>query len=141
MAKSGKKSQASNTSETRKEVVPLSPKEGFNTNALESPSEECAERVENNRTTIFIDLKYLKTWGYNLDKWLKPYESWLGIDDEYDLDVIRVFYSNLSVDDITDDDGEVIGISFTSQVRGQGVSFDDAGLNVVLGMEDDKYNI
>ena len=94
MAKSGNKSQASNTSETRKEVVPLSPKEGFNTNVLETPSKEFATRVENNKTAIFIDLKYLKNWGYDLKEWLEAYVSWFAIHDDYDLDVIRVFYSN-----------------------------------------------
>ena len=75
MAESGKKSQAFNVSETRKETVPLSPKEGFNTNDLETPSEEFATRVENNRSAIFFDLKYLKNWGYNLDEWLEGYAS------------------------------------------------------------------
>ena len=117
MAKSGKKSQASNVSETRREMGPLSPKEGFNTNDLEIPSDEFASRVENNRTAIFIDLPYLKRFGYDLDERLEGYASWLGIND--DLDVVRVFYSNLSVTYLTDDKGNVTGISFTSQVRGQ----------------------
>ena len=141
MAESGKKSQAFNVSETRKETVPLSPKEGFNTNDLETPSEEFATRVENNRSAIFFDLKYLKNWGYNLDEWQEGYASWLSINDDYDLDVVRVFYSNLSVTDITDDKGNVTGISFTSQVRGQKIQYDDSSLNTALGIKQDKYRV
>lgn len=77
----------------------MSPKEGVNTGALETPYEKMADRIENDCTAIFIDLEYLKNWGYNLDEWLEPYASWLGINDEYDLEVIRVFYSNLSIAD------------------------------------------
>ena len=47
MAKSEKSKKSSKISETKKEVVPLSPKEGFNTGPLESPSQKMAERNEN----------------------------------------------------------------------------------------------
>ena len=63
------------------------------------------------------------------------------IHDDYDLDVIRVFYSNLSVDDITVVQGNVIGISFTSTVRGQKIYFDDDSLNAAIGIKDAKYRI
>ena len=141
MVKSGKKSQASNISNTQKEVVPSSPKEEFNTNALKSPSVEMAERKENHRTAIFIDLKYLKEWGLNLEDWLKPYVSWIEIKDDYDIDVIRVFFSNLSVTKIKDKDGYVIGMTFKSQVRGQSISYDDDSLNTALGVTDPTYRV
>ena len=66
MAKTGKSKKTSKVSETQRKVAPVSPKDGFNTGPLESPSEEMDERSDNYRTTMCIDLKYLREWGINL---------------------------------------------------------------------------
>ena len=45
------------------------------------------------------------------------------------------------MDDITDVQGNVIGISFTSTVRGQKIHFNDDSLNAAIGIKDAKYRI
>ena len=92
---------------------------------------------------IYVDLKILKDLGYDLSEYLDKYMNWLGIQNDYNINVLRVFYQSLSAKIKLRDPlkkSEVARVDFYATVRGRTIKFNWKTINQFLGITDPDMN-
>ena len=94
---------------------------------------------------IFVDLKKLEDLGFaHLNDHLQKYMGWLGISNEYNVQVLRVFYDSLSAKakyKKIDKNMSAIGrVDFKATVRGRTIKFNWRDINRFLGVTDEEMN-
>ena len=76
---------------------------------------------------IYVDLETLKNLGYDLTDHLGRYMNWLGIQNEYNVQVLRVFYESLTAKakykNISKDKTAIGRIDFKATVTGRSIKF------------------
>ena len=82
--------------------------------------------------------------GYDLTECLEKYMNWLGLQNEYNVNVLRVFYVSLTatvkVRDITQRKSEIARVDFRTTVRGRKIKFNWRHINHFLGLTDPELN-
>ena len=92
---------------------------------------------------IYVDLETLQNLGFDLTDHLGKYMNWLGIQNDYSVSVLRVFYQSLCADVKTrekDKQTLVAGVRFSATVRGRHIEFDWKIINQILGITDPILN-
>ena len=93
---------------------------------------------------IFVDLEKLEDLGYDLSAYLQKYMTWLGIQNEYNVQVLRVFYESLSAKakykNIGDNISAIGRIDFKATLRGRKIKFNWRDINRFLGVTDEEMN-
>ena len=88
---------------------------------------------------VFVDLEILKELRYDLSEHLGPYMNWLGIQNEFNVGVLRVFYQSLHHTVRRKEKGNeslVAHVRFYATVRGRSIEFDWKKINELLGITD-----
>ena len=72
---------------------------------------------------IFVDLELLEKLGFDLSSHLQKYMSWLGIKNEYNVQVLWVFYQSLTAKPkykaISETESAIGWVDFKATVRGR----------------------
>ena len=93
---------------------------------------------------IFVDLEKLEVLGYDLSAYLQKYMTWLGIQNEYNIQVLRVFYESLSAKakykNISEKISAIGRVDFKATVRGRKIKFNWRDINRFLGVTDEEMN-
>ena len=97
----------------------------------DGPLEDVTSKFENTKPYLtngmFIDLKKIEELGFeHLKGHLEKYMCWLGINSEYNINVLRVFYQSLTAKPKYKkiDGKETIGrVDFKATVRGRKIKF------------------
>ena len=94
---------------------------------------------------IFVDLKKLEDLGFaHLNDHLQKYMCWLGINNEYNVQVLRVFYQSLTAKPkykkVTEQVSAIGRIDFKATVRGRKIKFTWRDINRFLGVTDEEMN-
>ena len=93
---------------------------------------------------IYVDLGKLADLGYDLSDYLEKYMNWLGLQQEYSVQVLRVFYESLTATvklrDITQKKSEITRVDFRATVRGRKIKFNWRHINRFLGLTDEELN-
>ena len=92
---------------------------------------------------IYVDLEILQNLGYDLTEHLGPYMNWLGIQNEYNVGVLRVFYQSLAARVKRREKGDkslVAHVRFFATIRGRSIEFDWKIINQLLGITDPNLN-
>ena len=98
---------------------------------LSGPLEPVSPAFENRNPYllhgIFVDLEKLEVLGYDLSAYLQKYMTWLGIQNEYNVQVLRVFYESLSAKakykNISESTSAIGRVDFKATVRGMKIKF------------------
>ena len=93
---------------------------------------------------MFIDMKKVEELGFgHLKEHLQNYMCWLGINSEYNVNVLRVFYQSLTAKPKYKkvNEKETIGrVDFKATVRGRKIKFSWRDINRLLGVTDEGMN-
>ena len=95
-------------------------------------------------TGMFIDLDKIDELGFpHLRPFLEKYMSWLGIDQEYNINVLRVFCESLTAKvkhKKVDGKNQIRRVTFTATVRGRTFSFTWRDINSLMGVPEGEMN-
>ena len=86
---------------------------------------------------IYVNLETLQNLGFDLSDQLGKYMNWLGIQNDYSVNVLCVFYQSLYAKvkrREKDNETLVAGVRFYATVRGRHIEFDWRIINHLLGI-------
>ena len=93
---------------------------------------------------LFIDLNKIDELGFShLRPYLERYMPWLGINQDYNVNVLRVFCQSLTGKakfKKVDGKEQIHKLSFTATVRGRSIRFTWKTLNEMMGITDESMN-
>ena len=93
---------------------------------------------------MFIDLEKLEELGFgHLREHLQKYMCWLGINQEYNINVLRVFSQSLTATvkyKKVDRKETIHRVNFKATVRGRDISFNWRDINAMLGVTEEEMN-
>ena len=93
---------------------------------------------------LFIDLDKIDDLGFShLRPLLEKYMPWLGIDQSYNINVLRVFCQSLTGKakyKKIDGKEQIRRLSFTATVRGRTFSFTWRDINALMGITEEGMN-
>ena len=93
---------------------------------------------------MFIDLKKIEELGFpHLKVFLQKYMCWLGINNEYNINVLRVFCQSLTAKvkyKTVNKKATVRRVTFTTTVRGRTFNFTWRDINRLLGVTAEEMN-
>ena len=94
---------------------------------------------------IYVDMKKIEDLGFaHLKKHLQEYMCWLGINNEYNVQVLRVFYQSLTAKakwkTISETESAIGRVDFKATVRGRKIKFSWRDINRLLGVTNEGMN-
>ena len=93
---------------------------------------------------IFVDMKKVEELGFgHLKEHLQKYMCWLGINRQYNINVLRVFYQSLTAKakyKTVNEKETIRRVTFKATVRGRKVKITWRDINRVLGVTDEGMN-
>ena len=93
---------------------------------------------------IFVDLDKIEELGFaHLRVYLQKYMCWLGINNEYNNNVLRVFCQSLTAKakyKMVNGKETIRRVNFKATVRGRDISFNWRDINVMLGVTEEDMN-
>ena len=82
--------------------------------------------------------------GYDLTEYLEKYMNWLGLQNDYNVNVLRVFYESLTAKvklrDPTQRKSEIARVDFRATVSGRKIKFNWRHINHFLGLTEPELN-
>ena len=91
-----------------------------------------------------MDLEKLEVLGYDLSAYLQKYMTWLGIQNEYNVQVLRVFCESLTAKakykEISKNTTAIGRVDFKATIRGRTIKFHWRTINHFLGVTDEEMN-
>ena len=118
--------------------------QSINLGHLEAISQGFENRTPYLNNGIYVDLKKLADLGYDLTEYLQKYMNWLGLQNEYNINVLRVFYESLTATvkyrDISKKKTAIGRVDFKATVRGRRIKFNWSHINRFLGITDKELN-
>ena len=133
-------SAAPTVSQTPDEEEETEPPEGFNTSTLKPLDKKVYDDEFAHRKfcpVVYVDLDYLHS-HYNIDLrgYLNYYQPWLSSHLLYSPEVVRNFYSNMTMKNVFDKKtGSLIEERIETNVRGQSFKISPNIINHILGYE------
>ena len=114
----------------------------------DGPLEAISSRFENTKpyftNGMFVDLKKFENLGFeHLKGHLEKYMCWLGINNEYNINVLRVFYQSLTAKPkykLINGKETIKRVDFKATVRGRLMKFSWRDINSLLGVTDEGMN-
>ena len=93
---------------------------------------------------MFVDLDKIEELGFaHLRVYLQKYMCWLGIKNEYNINVLRVFCQSLTAKakyKMVNGKETIRRVNFKATVRGRDISFNWRDINVMLGVTEEDMN-
>ena len=93
---------------------------------------------------MFVDLDKIEELGFaHLSVYLQKYMCWLGINNEYNINVLRVFYQSLTAKPkykLINGKEIIKRVYFKATVRGRHMKFSWRDINSLLGVNDEGMN-
>ena len=114
----------------------------------DGPLEAVSGKIETAKpyfnTGMFIDLNKIDDLGFpHLREYLEKYMCWLGINQEYNINVLRVFFQSLTSKakyKKVDGKDQIRKVTFTATVRGRTFSFTWRDINHMMGVPEGEMN-
>ena len=93
---------------------------------------------------MFVDLDKIEELGFgHLRVYLQRYMCWLGINNEYNINVLRVFCQSLTAKakfKMVNGKETIRRVNFKATVRGRNISFNWRDINAMLGVTEEDMN-
>ena len=93
---------------------------------------------------MFINLDKIENLGFgHLKEHLQKYMCWLGINSQYNINVLRVFSQSLTANvkyKMVNGKETIRRVNFKATVRGRDISFNWRDINVMLGVTEEDMN-
>ena len=93
---------------------------------------------------MFVDLDKIEELGFaHLRVYLQKYMCWLGINNEYNINVLRVFCQSLTAKAkyrMVNGKEIICRVNFKATVRGRNISFNWRDINALLGVTEEDMN-
>ena len=114
----------------------------------DEPLEAISSKFENTKpyftNGMFVDLKKFEELGFeHLKGHLEKYMCWLGVNNEYNINVLRVFCQSLTAETKykkVNGKEHIRRVTFTATVRGRTFRFTWRDINRLLGVAEEELN-
>ena len=116
---------------------------------MDGPLEAISPAFENTKpyfsNEIYVDMKKIEDLGFaHLKDHLQKYMCWLGISNEYNVQVLLVFYQSLIAkakwNTISETESAIGRVNFKATMRGRKIKFNWRDINRFLGVTDEGMN-
>ena len=99
----------------------------YRSGPLEAVTQAFENRVPYLNNGIYVDMEKFANLGYELSDYLEKYKNWVGLQQEYNVQVLRVFFESLTatvkVKDMSKKKSEITKVDFRATVRGRSIKF------------------